>query len=424
SAGVPDPGAGGAPDAGAGGEPEPGSGGVPSEAGSDAGGAAGEIGMAGAGGAIDAGGAAGAGGGPEPVEGIHIYVGCDSSSGNIRSFAFDRDVGEMTPLGSINVGSPLSAAVLHPDEDWLYVSHATQGRITTFARDPVTGSLDEQDSVTVPYDPALGAGGAGGEDDNPETRALAVDSTGSYLAAANTAADTVVAFELDDDGLIGALAGFDSAGTAPRDVLFNRTDEFVVVPYSGSDEVVVHAFDAGDLDTEVEVSQPADSGPNAAAMHQNGDWLYVLNETEGSVSFFAFDENSGELDLVDTYEVPPPAEFAGTERNSSAIGIGPNGKFLYVTSQLDSEANGTLATFAISVSNGELELIDPNGVVDSRGVGPSSFAISEDGTLLVLANEESNTIAAFSLNSATGAPVFIETRTVCAGPQFVVLANP
>src|SRR5690606_8290299 len=229
SAGVPDPGAGGAPDAGAGGEPEPGSGGVPSEAGSDAGGAAGEIGMAGAGGAIDAGGAAGAGGGPEPVEGIHIYVGCDSSSGNIRSFAFDRDVGEMTPLGSINVGSPLSAAVLHPDEDWLYVSHATQGRITTFARDPVTGSLDEQDSVTVPYDPALGAGGAGGEDDNPETRALAVDSTGSYLAAANTAADTVVAFELDDDGLIGALAGFDSAGTAPRDVLFNTTDEFVVV---------------------------------------------------------------------------------------------------------------------------------------------------------------------------------------------------
>ncbi|MFO7177656.1 MAG: beta-propeller fold lactonase family protein [Pseudomonadota bacterium] len=418
SAGESEPIVGGA--AGDGGAEEPGSGGAPPEAG--AGGAAGDGGMGGAAGESDPGGAAGAAGAPEVIEGMHIYVGCSNSSGTIQRYVFDRNVGDFTLLGSVAAGSGLSAAVLHPDGERLYVSHGSQGRITIFERDPFTGGLEELDSVTVPFDPENPSGST----KNPQIAALAVDSGGTHLAVASAASDLVLAFALDEDGLVGDVAGFDGAGLTPRDVLFNTTDGFVVVPYADSDKVVAHEFDEGDLKTEVETSLPADSGPNGVAMHPNGDWLYVLNGSEGSVSFFAFDENSGAMNHVETIDVPVPDDFVGPERNASAIAITPNGKFLYVTSRLDGVEDGTLATFAITASGpdaGKLDLLDPGGVIGTEGVGPSDFAISEDGTFLVVANEESDTIAGFNLNAATGAPVLVKTRTACNGPQFVLIVT-
>jgi 6-phosphogluconolactonase len=433
-------------DGGPGGEgptPEAGAGGTAGGATGDSGGpgAAGEApgGAGGVGGASTGeGGVAGAPlGGSAGATALgdlyQIYVGCADTNGTIQSYTLEPVSNVLTPGPTYKAGSALSFGALNAAADRLYVSHKSEGLITTFGRDPATGALDDRGSVDVPYDPddsgSAGAGGEGGGSAlNPGTQALAVDQNSDYLFAANYSASNVYVFELQSDGDIDGLVESTSDGTNAQHALVSTTNEFLLVPYTGSDEIGVYAVDGTDgsltlVDDTVSVG--AGTGPRHLAIHPTGDYVYSINEDNGTISNFAFDDNEGTLELDDTIASPVPSGFSGDALPSEIV-IDPAGEFAYVANRLEGEDEGAIAILSITQSGanaGQLAPLAANGVIATGGATPRDIALSTDGAVLLAVNQDSDSLAVFNV-SATGTLGFVSTRAVCDSPYFVRIVTP
>ncbi len=408
-------GGGEAPTSGAGGEFEGGAGGA---AGGQGGAAPG-----GAGGTADAG-AGGEGGAPELAGDYLIYVGCADTNGTIQVYSLAGGTNVLTPGPTATAGSPLSAGDIHDDR--LYVTHKSEGLITTFGVNAATGALDERDAIDVPFDPEDGAGGAGGTSGvNPSTQSIMVDSAGERLYVANGAADNVYTFDIANDGDVGDLLDDASNGAGPHHAYVTQLDNFLIVPYTDSDELAVYVIEEdGDLilaDAPIELD--AGTGPRRVVVHPNGDWLYSVNETEGSISYFAFDDADGTIVHDETIAIPPPAGYTG-DLNSAAIQISENGNFLYVASPLDGSTPGSIAIFSIAQSGsnaGRLTAL-ASPTISGGGNQTRDIAVSGDGQVLVAANTGSDSIAIFSVN-VQGSLGFVSTRAVCDQPYFVKITE-
>jgi 6-phosphogluconolactonase (cycloisomerase 2 family) len=55
-------------------------------------------------------------------------------------------------------------------------------------------------------------------------------------------------------------------------------------------------------------------------------------------------------------------------------------------------------------------------------VTPRQFSLSKEGTLLVVGNQTSNTIAVFKVDATAGTMTFVGDRGVCASPRFARMA--
>jgi 6-phosphogluconolactonase len=87
--------------------------------------------------------------------------------------------------------------------------------------------------------------------------------------------------------------------------------------------------------------------------------------------------------------------------------------------RLDSVAQGSIVAYGIDATTGALTVIEQDS---SRGITPRQFSLSEDGQVLVVGNQTSNTIAWFRVDPASGALTFVNTRDVCASPRFARMA--
>jgi 6-phosphogluconolactonase len=199
------------------------------------------------------------------------------------------------------------------------------------------------------------------------------------------------------------------------------------VPYTGSDEIAAYAIDQSDgslalADPPVDVG--AGTGPRHVAIHPGGDYVYSINEEDGTITNFAFDEGEGTLDADVTID-SPTGSFVGDAAPSQIL-IDPAGQIAYVSNRLDGVADGAISIFSITQSGieaGRLTPVATNGVVSSRGAGPRDIALSEDGDVLVAVNQNSDNLAIFSV-SASGALGFVSTRAVCDQPYFVRVVMP
>jgi 6-phosphogluconolactonase len=427
------------PEAGAGGT----AGGATGDSGGPSGGGEAPGGAGGAGGVPNGdGGVAGAGdstmGGSAGATALgdlyQVYVGCSDTNGTIQSYTLEPVSNVLTPGPTYKAGSALSHGALNAAGDRLYVSHKSEGLITTFGRDTGTGALDARSTVDVPYDPDdSGAGGAGGEGGgssalNPGTQAIAVDQNSDYLFAANFSSSNVYAFELQTDGDVAGLVEATSEGTNAQHALVSTTNEFLIVPYTGSDEIAVYRIDDTDgsltlVDDTVSVG--AGTGPRHVAMHPTGDYVYSVNEDDGTITNFAFDDNEGTLELDETIDSPVPSGFTGDALPSEIV-IDPGGEFAYVANRLAGEDEGAIAILAITQSGagaGQLAPLASNGVVATGGATPRDIALSSDGAVLLAVNQDSDSLAVFNV-SASGTLGFVSLRAVCDSPYFVRIVTP
>jgi 6-phosphogluconolactonase len=87
--------------------------------------------------------------------------------------------------------------------------------------------------------------------------------------------------------------------------------------------------------------------------------------------------------------------------------------------RLDSVADGSLVSYLVNPTTGGLTLIEQES---SRGVTPRHFSLSKDRRLLVVGNQNSDTVAVFRVDPDTGAMTFLLDRDVCDSPRFARMA--
>jgi 6-phosphogluconolactonase len=203
--------------------------------------------------------------------------------------------------------------------------------------------------------------------------------------------------------------------------LWSAANNFVFVPYLGSNYIRSYAFNqtSGAITQSSSVTLPtAMTGPRHLALHPNGDWLYSINETAGTIDQFSINQTTGVLTSVAEYTVPLPTGYSGL-KNGSEIDIAPVGNLLFVSMRLDNVAVGSLVSYMINPTTGALTLIEQDS---SHGVTPRQFSLSKDRRLLVVGNQNSNTIAVFSVDPTTGNMTYIANHDVCLSPRFARMA--
>jgi 6-phosphogluconolactonase len=242
---------------------------------------------------------------------------------------------------------------------------------------------------------------------------ISLDKSGKFALVANYDGGSVASFPVHDDGTLGEAADFVQhrgssvnkerqegphahwIGTSPE----NR---FALAADLGLDEVLIYRFSTtkGTLapnDPPYAKLNPG-SGPRHVAFHPNGKFGYVLTELESSVTTFAYRASNGSLSPLQTISTLSTLrkDYSGP-KEAAEIAVHPNGKFLYASNRAGID---TISAFSINPANGTLSLRDE---YPTLGKTPRNFAIDPTGKFLLAANQESNNLVIFRIDSTTGA---------------------
>jgi 6-phosphogluconolactonase len=111
------------------------------------------------------------------------------------------------------------------------------------------------------------------------------------------------------------------------------------------------------------------------------------------LSSFKYDDDDGELKPIETVSTLP-AGFTGVSYCAD-VHIHNSGKFLYGSNR----GHNSIVVFEIDRGNGKLKLVEH---VSTQGDWPRNFAIDPYGHHLLVANQRSNNVVTFRIDTETG----------------------
>ncbi|MEM7474770.1 MAG: lactonase family protein [Planctomycetota bacterium] len=329
---------------------------------------------------------------------VWLGVGSRGESSGIYHCLLNLKTGKLTPSTLVGPIDRPGFITLHPDGTHIYS----------------TGSLNDVPSVAcwkiVKRGPKaalelvnavpIGDGGAAH---------VSVDPTGKILLSAQYGGGSTAAYELASSGEIvkqttliqhqGGSGVFGNRQDAPHAhwTGFSPDNRFAFVPDLGLDQVVIYQVDlaAASISAQGKADLPPGSGPRHMKFHQNGKWIYVLNELSLTVSAFDYDAKNGSMQIKQTVATVAPEELAREKfKSCSEIRIHPNGRFVYAANR----GHDTITVFAIE-DDGTLSAIQNEHV---RGSIPRNFNLDPNGKWLLAGGQASNTLASFEIDPKTG----------------------
>ena len=162
----------------------------------------------------------------------------------------------------------------------------------------------------------------------------------------------------------------------------------------------------------------------AAPPPLSGKFAYVANTTDGTISTYTIDPNSGELKPTCGSGPLPSCPLTG--KYPAAVTVDHLGQFVYVANMGDN----TISTYTIDSSSGELKPTCGSSTLLScplTGTSPVSIAVDPLGQFAYVANEGSNSIWIYTISPTDGtlaAPTVIpQPVTVGTNPTSVVTVS-
>jgi len=332
---------------------------------------------------------AGAAGNPAYFAYIGTYTGHGSQG--IYAYRFEPATGELTSLGLAAQTENPSFLAVGPSGTYLYaVNENEAGSVSAFRIDRTTGKLTALNSVP--------SGGS-------SPCALAVDSSGKFVLAANYGSGSVSLFPVKADGSLGPASAFNQhkgsgvnpqrqAGPHAHSASFSSDDRYAFSADLGADLIYIYEFDAalGTLTTVGYGRVTPGFGPRHLAFHPNGKFVYVVDELAATVGAFTW--RAGMLRTI-TVVSTLPVGYRGP-KSGAEIAVHPNGRFLYASNR------GQLNDIAIFLIDPVTGKPTPAGDIASGGITPRSFSIDPSGQYLFVANQDSDNLVVFHIDPVSG----------------------
>ena len=310
----------------------------------------------------------------------------DGGSKGIYAWRFHSGDGSLTPLGLAAETAEPAHIWIAPDGNTLYaVNWVNPGTVSAYAIDHHSGKLALLNKVS-----------AHGIHPNQ----VVVDPSGRVAVTVNYVSGSLAAYRIEPDGKL-APAFYTEAdrgkplssqpGPEQHGIQFTHDSKFMFITDLGLDRVYSYRFDAA-RPSVVPFDPPyvlthAGAGPRRLQLSPNGKFLYVCHETDSEVEVFAVD--GGHLKSIQTLSTVPPG-FTG--RNSTAeILVSGDGRFVYVTNR----GHDSIAVFAADLATGHLTR---TANVPSGGKMPRNIRFSPDGNYLLSANQGGNNITEFRVD--------------------------
>ncbi|MCZ7434560.1 lactonase family protein [Streptomyces sp. WMMC1477] len=325
--------------------------------------------------------------------GRRAYIGSFTSEGGagLTAAAVDPVSGALTVLGRTGAVPDPSFLALAPGSGILYaVSETPDGAVAAF-------SVAEGGTPRLLAEPVPVGG------DAPTHLAVAA----GYVFTANYGSGSVSVLPLGPDAVPDAggrgVRGHRGSGPDPERqagphahcVVADAGWRWLLTVDLGTESVRVCRLDHSGAVPRHEVPMPAGTGPRHLAFHPGGDWAYVVNELESSVTACHWDDDTGALEPVGRTPTRPPG--ARGDNFPSALAVSADGRHAWVANRGDD----TIAVLSLAGDGGKPELLT---TVSCGGHWPRDLAVDTAGRHLHVANQRSGDVARFDLDPATGVP--------------------
>ena len=185
-------------------------------------------------------------------------------------------------------------------------------------------------------------------------------------------------------------------------ILPDPSNRFVFVPCLGANYVAQFLFDAttGTLTPNAvpHVNAASGAGPRHLAFHPNGKLVYLVNETNSTLTVYSFDTTAGTLTEMQTVSTVPSG-FTGTN-TAAEVWVHPSGNWVLASNRGDD----SIVVFAIDPSSG---MVSGPTFTKSGGTTPRDFTIDPTGTFVFAANQGTGNVVPFRFDATHGtlAPV-------------------
>ena len=322
-----------------------------------------------------------------------LYAGSYTSgaSKGIYAWRFDSKTGQLDPLGLVAATPQPAHLWVAPNGKTLYaVNWEDQGGVSAFRVDAGSGGLTFLNRVSA---------------QGSRPNQVVLDPSGRIAVSVNYKTGNLVAYKVLADGRLSEAFYVDQHAGQPlspkqpgpkaHGVEFSRDGRFMYVAELGLDRVYAYRVDAakGEI-TPGEppyVSTHGGGGPRRLQLAPNGKFLYVNHETDSEVSVFAVDGTSlKEIQVLPTL----PVDYKGPNTTAEII-LSPDDRFLYVSNR----GHDSIAVFAIDKTSGRLTL---KADTPAGGRTPRNLRLDPSAAFLFSANEGEGTITVFKIDKATG----------------------
>ncbi|MCO6173719.1 lactonase family protein [Flavobacterium sp. NRK F10] len=280
---------------------------------------------------------------------------------------------------------------LDSEKEHLYSvnENGNESTLSAFRYDPQTGLLNLMNKV-----------------DSKGADPCYIINDDKNVISANYTGGTISVFPKKPDGsLADAVQVIEHKGSGPNEkrqeashlhmVYFSPDHQYVFANDLGSDKIYIYHYHAnGGTQTLLlkdEINLKKGSGPRHLVFSPKGNFVYVLQELDGTLSVLEWKKN--QLHLIQETTVAPNL-FNGIN-GAADIHMSQDGKFLYVTNRGDAN---TISVFKVS-GNGTLNMIQQ---ISTQGSAPRNFTLSPDDAYVLVANQNTNNIVIYSRNTKNG----------------------
>ncbi|MED5621856.1 lactonase family protein [Ideonella sp. BN130291] len=246
---------------------------------------------------------------------------------------------------------------------------------------------------------------------------IATDRSGRHLFGASYGGHKVSVSPIAADGRAGEPVQVLPTGQNAHASLVDPSNRYVFVTNLGSDAVMQWRFDAdrGTLQPNepATLAVRAKAGPRHLVFHPNGRFVALLNELDASVEMLAFDRARGTLSSLQTLSTLPEG-FAGKPW-AADLHFSPDGRFLYTSERTSS----TLAAFSVDAATGRLALVAHTPTEKQ----PRGFAVDPRGRWLLAAGQLSHAVTVYAMDRDNGGLQPLKSIPVGQGPHWVEIVS-
>lgn len=329
------------------------------------------------------------------------HLGYVAEGTGISAFRINNHSGASTAIftSPFIVGNSPAGMVMHPSNQFAFVSNQGDNTISLLKVDSTSGSLTE-------VLPRTNAGLAPGP--------MIMDTTGKFLFVANQGSNDISVFSVSSNGALQLLSTT-PVGSSPTSLAMPTSGSFLYVSVPTFSAVYGFSVSSGNLTAVPNSPFQVANGVSTVAVAPAGNFLYVPNPATNTISGFAI-QSSGALTQLSS---SPFAVICAGSSSCTPVGAGvdPTGKYLY-----GANYNGTaVSQFTIDGSTGALTSITTTSPV--AGTHPEFIVFDPGGTFVFVANVGSNSITEFQIKSDGSLSTSTNTIQVGTVPRALALTR-
>lgn len=324
---------------------------------------------------------------------IPIYIGTytDGESEGIYRMNFDQNSGLLSSGMLVAKVENPSFLTFSPDRKYLYTVKETSAY--KGSKNGAVVSFEVLNDGKLEFLSEVSSEGA-------HPCHITLDETGTCVAVSNYTGGTAALFQSESGILSSAFQVMDHNGDSIKSHVHSALfkDDKLYVADLGRNAVYGYKKKGVTYDIMSSSLFPSttNAGPRHFVLTADGTFIYVINEYANTVSVAI--KKNGSYELIDSKSTLDD-EFT-SESFCADIHLSKDERFIYGSNR----GENTIVVFQRNSESGEIQRIQNISV---EGNWPRNFTLSPNGKFLLVANQKSNNISTFSVDTDTGKLAFV-----------------